>query len=124
LKQLKLGVMPMKKKVRWIGVLFFFLLAPAFADESQHVQILAASCAACHGTSGNSLGGTPVLAGLQREYFMNQMLAFKHGEQSSTVMRHHASGLQDSEIEALANYFAQLPRQANPEAPHTKFRGE
>lgn len=84
--------------------------APANASQQTHIRVLAASCAACHGTQGNSVGITPSLAGLDAGYFTTQMLAFKQGERSSTVMHHHAKGLNVEEINALAIYFAAQKR--------------
>lgn len=82
------------------------------ADNHIHIRTLAASCAACHGTNGNSQSVTPVLAGLDAQYFSTQLLAFKNGERAnnSTVMHHHASGLTEIEIDALANFFSAQPR--------------
>ncbi len=78
-----------------------------------HIRTLAASCAACHGTNGNAiLGGNAipignaVLAGLDKDYFTAQMLAFKNGTRPATVMHRHAKGLQVDEINQLAIYFA------------------
>jgi cytochrome c553 len=85
-----------------------FLVHADGADR--HLHVLAASCAACHGTDGNSVGGTPVLSGLDAAHFKLQMQAFRSGERSSTVMHHHAKGLTEAEIEALADYFAAQPR--------------
>jgi cytochrome subunit of sulfide dehydrogenase len=80
----------------------------ALADP--HLRVLAASCAACHGTDGNSVGGTPVLAGLDRTYFVKQMQAFRSGDLPSTVMHRHAKGLTETEIDQLADYFSMQPR--------------
>ncbi|HEY3326487.1 MAG TPA: c-type cytochrome [Novimethylophilus sp.] len=80
------------------------------ADNSSHVQVLAASCAACHGMNGNSVGGTPVLAGLDRSHFILQMQSFRDGSRASSVMHHHAQGLTPQEIEQLADYFSAQPR--------------
>jgi cytochrome subunit of sulfide dehydrogenase len=99
--------------------LFASLLASVqvVADEAKpnpishtHIKVLAASCAACHGTNGNSVGITPTLAGLDQGYFLSQMLAFKQGERNPTVMQHHAKGLSVEEIHLLAAYFASQPR--------------
>ncbi len=79
-----------------------------------HTRTLAASCAACHGTNGNSHSTTPVLAGLDAIYFSNQMLAFKNGGRASTVMHHHAKGLTDDEIMQLAHYFSEQKRISTP----------
>ena len=91
----------------------------ALAEEntSPHIQVLSASCAACHGTNGNSVGGTSVLAGLDRAHFIAQMMAFRSGERSSTVMHRHAKGLTVEEINDLADYFATQPRQINTLPP-------
>jgi cytochrome c553 len=85
----------------------------ANADQQVHIRVLAASCAACHGTQGNSVGITPSLAGLDTGYFVMQMLAFKQGERASTVMHRHAKGLTVDEINALAVYFAAQKRQTS-----------
>lgn len=94
--------------------LSIFLVPPAFAqniDNAQnsnniHARNLAASCAACHGTNGNSVGGMPALAGLERGYFSKQLKDFKSGERPATVMHQHAKGYTDTEIEQLADFFA------------------
>jgi cytochrome c553 len=82
----------------------------AESGDTSHVRVLAASCAACHGTDGNSVGGTPVLAGLDRSHFILQMQSFREGTRTSSVMHHHAKGLTPQEIEALADHFGVQPR--------------
>lgn len=93
---------------------FFVFSSYGYADESAvatpHIQTLAASCAACHGSQGNSVGGTSVLAGLDASHFVLQMMAFRNGSRSSTVMHRHAKGLTVEEINDLAVYFAQQKR--------------
>lgn len=89
-------------------------VSAAFAAEpNSHLRVLAASCAACHGTNGNSVGITPVLAGLDRTHFITQMKAFRAGERPATVMHHHAKGLTEAEIEQLADYFSTQARKAS-----------
>lgn len=91
-------------------LLWFSCHAQANEADNPHLRVLAASCAACHGYNGNSVGGTPVLAGLDRSHFILQMQSFRNGSRSSTVMHHHAKGLTEAEIEQLADYFAAQPR--------------
>ncbi len=74
--------------------------------QPTHIPTLAATCAACHGTQGNSIHATPILAGLDSGYFITQMFAFKKGERSATIMHQHAKGLTEEEIIALAHYFS------------------
>jgi sulfide dehydrogenase cytochrome subunit len=83
-------------------------------QENIHTRTLAASCAACHGTQGNSQSITPVLAGLDTTYFSTQMLAFRNGSRDSTVMHRHAKGLTIEEINLLATYFSQQKRISTP----------
>lgn len=112
------------KQQRFIlGILLVFASQVGItADNLIHIRTLAASCAACHGTNGNSQSITPVLAGLDAQYFSTQMLAFKNGERAnnSTVMHHHASGLTEAEIDALADFFsAQARVSGTPLKPQT-----
>lgn len=103
-------------------IAFVLLSSPAYTAEIDtlnqhkiiHIRTLAASCAACHGTQGNSHSTTPVLAGLDATYFATQMFAFKNGGSSSTVMHHHAKGLNVDEITQLSHYFAQQKRISTP----------
>lgn len=92
-----------------------------------HIRSLAASCAACHGTQGNTLNipgqqnlsGKPAkLAGMKADYLSQQLFDFRSGKRIGTVMNHHANGLNDAEIKALGEYFSSqkhqtitLPRQ-------------
>lgn len=85
---------------------FLVLLSVGLQAEGRDAALLAASCAACHGTQGHSVGGTPSLAGLDRQYFIKQMQQFQTGERPSTVMMKHAQGYTDAEIRLLAAYFA------------------
>ncbi len=86
----------------------------AFSEsEKQHIQVLAGSCAACHGTNGNALAGNKSLAGLESQYFINKLNDYKSGKQPSTVMHRHAKGLTEVEIQLLAQHFSSLkPRPA------------
>lgn len=83
---------------------------PAFAASNlspNGIRSIAASCAACHGTNGNSAGGAiPGLAGQNKEYFVNQMKSFKEGKREATIMHQLAKGYSDAEVAALGDFFA------------------
>lgn len=83
-----------------------FAATTVLAEESRNVELLASSCAACHGTNGHSVSGLPSLAGLDKLYFIEQMQQFTSGERSSTVMKSHASGYTAKEIELMADFFS------------------
>jgi cytochrome subunit of sulfide dehydrogenase len=82
-------------------------------SNSPHMRTLAASCAACHGSNGNAVAGSAVLAGIDDAYFVAQMLAFKDGSRPATVMHRHAKGINVDEINLLAVHFSQQKRVAN-----------
>lgn len=83
-----------------------------------HVRSMAASCATCHGTNGNSTGKAANLAGMDSAYFLKQLRAFKSGERTATVMNRHAKGLNFQEITDLSEYFSlQVPKATVPPIP-------
>lgn len=93
-------------KITLVAVLMSFMASVSYADDHRNVALLASSCAACHGTNGHSVGGTPSLAGLEPLHFIEQMKQFVDASRKSTVMFHHASGLTENEVELLAEYFS------------------
>ena len=79
---------------------------PVMAEQARNAELLASTCAACHGTNGYSAGGLPSLAGVDKRYIIEQMQQFVSGERTSTVMSHHASGYTVEEIALIADYFS------------------
>ena len=80
----------------------------AVEQQTLYTQSLAATCANCHGTAGKGIpnGSIPNLAGLKNDYFVEQMLAFKSGTRTATIMHQLAKGYSDTQIEQIASYFA------------------
>ncbi|MDZ7660789.1 c-type cytochrome [Thiohalophilus sp.] len=70
--------------------------------------MLSNSCAACHGTDGNSPGAIPTLHGKSAAFIDRALREFRSGERESTVMGRHATGYSDEEIALIAEYFAGL----------------
>ena len=85
------------------------------AAESEEIdprgQILALSCASCHGTDGKSVGIIPGFHGKSASYLKAALMEFKNDERYSTVMGRHAKGYTDEEIELIAEYFGSLSQQ-------------
>jgi cytochrome subunit of sulfide dehydrogenase len=72
---------------------------------------LAAGCAICHGTEGRPVTRDVLpLAGMPREHFVQQMRAFREGQRPATVMHQIAKGYSDTQIEAMAAWFAAQKR--------------
>lgn len=82
--------------------------AQAQSKEALYTKSLAATCANCHGTNGKVVQGSAVtsLAGLDKNYIVAQMNAFKDGTRPATVMHQISKGFNDAQVESLATYFA------------------
>lgn len=99
------------KKITIISV--FLLLSVAggvLAESVPTAAMLANTCAGCHGVKGSSLGpASPSIAGLNRDYFIQSMLAYKNDQRPATVMSRIAKGYSTEEISLMADFFAQQP---------------
>ena len=79
---------------------------PVLADDVT-ARSIAATCAACHGTTGHSVTQTVgALAGRQKDDIVDLMRAFKTGKKPSTIMQQIAKGYTDEQIDLVAGYFA------------------
>lgn len=87
------------------GIVLSSLSSWASADALQ-VRSMAASCSACHGTSGVALPGMDSLAGQKKEDLQKKMQDYKTGKKPATLMHQLAAGYSDAQIEQLASYFA------------------
>lgn len=89
------------------------LTQPSFAQKTFDVSVLAGSCANCHGTDGRSQTLMPNLAGQPEEQLRQKLYAFKSDTPpaNTTVMTRLVSALSDEQMDALAQYFAQIPAQ-------------
>ncbi|MGQ0654128.1 MAG: c-type cytochrome [Betaproteobacteria bacterium] len=82
--------------------------APAQDAASRN---LAAACAICHGTGGQSATGVVnSLAGMPQGDFTARMNGFRNGTRPATVMHQIAKGYNDAQIDAMAAWFAAQPR--------------
>ncbi len=73
-----------------------------------HTQVISSTCMSCHGPGGKSVGATPSIAGLDKDYFVKAMQDYKSGKRVGTIMKKHAAGYTDAEFEAMGAYFAGL----------------
>lgn len=105
----------MRFKTRWAAMLLSGIAATSACAQDAarlHQRALAATCANCHGTDGRTVQGSsvPSLAGMPKDYMVQQMNAFRSGTRPATVMHQLAKGLTDQQIESAASYFATLKR--------------
>ena len=77
-------------------------------SRTEQARNQAASCAACHGPDGKPPADSPVprLAGRSQAELVELMLNYKNGKRPGTVMPQIAKGYSDTEIIAMAAWFA------------------
>lgn len=87
------------------------LVAVPAAASADDVSTLLQECEPCHGADGIARDAeVPHLAGQNEAYLVNQILAFREGKRPHKEMRYMARHLTPEEIEAIAAYYASLPR--------------
>ncbi len=74
-------------------------------DQLRAAAYLAANCANCHGTAGQSTSALPGLAGMPREAFIQAMNDYREGKRKPTIMHQLAKGYSDEQIVLLAEFF-------------------
>jgi sulfide dehydrogenase cytochrome subunit len=89
----------------------FSLLGGPLQAETNRIELtrgamLSNSCAACHGTDGNSPGAIPTIGGKSAEFIQSALQEFRSGKRTGTVMGRHASAYSDEEIRLIAEFFA------------------
>lgn len=67
--------------------------------------VLANSCAACHGTDGQSPGAIPALNSKSADFIAQRLKEFKTDQRPGTVMNRLAKGYSDEEIALIATQF-------------------
>ncbi len=71
---------------------------------------LALNCTICHGAQGMSVSNAPNLAGQYPEVVVKQLLDYKSGKRSSSIMQALAKSLSDRDMRDLGSYYAYLPK--------------
>ncbi|ODU45559.1 MAG: sulfide dehydrogenase [Thiobacillus sp. SCN 63-374] len=97
-----------KKTTLVLGSFIGLALSGIVGAADMHTQVIASTCMSCHGPGGKSVGKNPNLAGQNKAFFVQSMKEFRSGEKPGTIMKRHAAGYTDAEIEAMGDYFASL----------------
>lgn len=70
---------------------------------------IAQTCAACHGENGISTADMyPHLAGQHASYIVQALQDYKSGKRQNQIMQPMASGLSQSDMEAVAEYYSNM----------------
>jgi cytochrome c553 len=95
--------------LQWMLVLVVGLSSSSIAGVDSapaRGQALVNACAACHGPEGRSQGAIPSIDNLPTEDFIAALRAFRADTRQGTVMNRVGKGVDESEISAMAAYFA------------------
>ncbi len=83
--------------------------AEGLTPFERRVEVIAMSCAACHGTDGRKATTIPALAGKPLPVLSALLLAYKNDQMpDATVMPRIAKAYTDDELRAVAEYFANI----------------
>lgn len=98
------------KSIKIAFILMFSSIAfSSAADSGDPVngQTLSGTCAACHGTDGNSPGSQwPRLAGQHASYIVKQLQDYKSGARENAIMSGMAAALSEQDMQDLAAYYS------------------
>jgi len=103
--------MRIKKLIMTTAMSLGLFAGAANAAELSNAHIgrtIGVTCMGCHGFMGVSKGTAPSLKGLPASVTSSQLKAFKSGARPSTIMGRIAKGYSESDMDAVANYFANL----------------
>ena len=100
--------------------------APAKPDPVQAGKAAASGCAGCHGEGGVSkTPGTPSLVGLDPNYLVAAMKAYKEGQRKNEVMKSMLAAVTEPDLNNIALYFAlQKPARAQTPASGDQAAGK
>jgi cytochrome subunit of sulfide dehydrogenase len=76
--------------------------------QAHELRLLAAACATCHGTDGQSAGVARRLTGASADSMYTTLIAFRDGKQSSTIMKEITIALPPEVLRELATHFASV----------------
>ncbi len=112
--------------VRFFAATFLLLLTQiASADDAMRDRL--AACAACHGEQGQGIRGAeyfPHLAGKPSKYLLEQLQGFREGRRANTQMTWLVQYLDDTYMEQIADYYAQLPPRTQAADAHPSLTSD
>lgn len=88
------------------------------AKREAYGRHLARECTSCHRIDGID-NAIPSIVGWPTDTFVTTMKFYRDGTRTNPVMISVASSLSDEQVQALAAFFASLPKPAKRDAPLT-----
>ena len=90
-----------------VAVMLGFAATPIWSASSAEAPLGAASCSSCHPANAGVETAVPRLVGRNAAELAAQMQAFRAGQRPATVMDQMAKGFSDSEVQAIAGWYAE-----------------
>lgn len=106
-----------------LTILVALLAGNAVAEDDPGARIAqegsaqgATACIQCHGEQGQGQNQPPFprLAGLPKDYLIEQMQAYRDGSRPNATMAQIAQDLNADEIEAISRYYAEMEPAGGP----------
>lgn len=97
----------MKKTITAVLAVFGLVAFAQAEGDAARGETLSVTCAACHGTDGNSADpANPKIAGQNVIYLFEQLLAFQTGERVNAIMQGMVGSLSEQDMKDLAAFYA------------------
>jgi cytochrome c553 len=112
-------ISPIRRIAASLGFAALAIIPIAALAQNTHAdagRYLAAACAACHGTNGNSVYSMAALAGMPTAAMQQKMQGFGSGAVPATVMQQIARGYTEQQLDLIAAFFAAQRPAARPHA--------
>lgn len=112
-----MGVDGPARRAAWLAARSLVLLLCLGAAHAQPRPETLATCAQCHGPSGNAPDpAVPSLAGQPQRFIENQLVLIREGLRDIPLMQGVMASTADAEIVALATHYAAQAPRPNPGA--------
>lgn len=92
------------------------LIFASVASATPSAEMMANTCAMCHGTDGKAVGKMEKLYGKSANKIADELFEFKH-ENKGRVMAPIMKAYTDEQIRMIAKYFESLPRKTKVGTP-------
>ena len=97
----------------------------AYVGNADQGKAKSMTCAACHGTDGNSAAADyPKLAGQHATYLESTLKAYRDGSRANAIMAGMATALSDEDIADLAAYYSEQMSSTGAVDANLVARGE
>ncbi|RAU20581.1 sulfide dehydrogenase [Paramagnetospirillum kuznetsovii] len=95
----------MKSYLVAIPVCLGLALVAAPAARAGSANVMADSCAGCHGTGGQSLGAMPAFNTKSADELKKMLRDYRSGAREATIMDRITKGYSEAQLDAIVDYY-------------------